>query len=201
MPDHLATPCTAFSGPRKIAGGALVDVALAIKALASGEAVTVFDDCTGKVIDLDLRGSTAELVGRLAKHDGPAAGTDQRQTGDGTPASRGRPKLGVVAREVTLLPRHWEWLARQPGGASQTLRRIVDEARRSAGSQAGAAARQERTYHFLSAIAGDLPGYEEAIRALFGSQHDAFAARMAGWPGDIGQHALHLAGTVMDDVA
>ena len=196
MPDPLASPCTAFSGPRKIAQGPLVDVALAIKALAREEPVTIFDDRTGKVIDLDLRGSAAEVVSRLAKQGGPAEGKAQRE---GAPAPRGRPRLGVVAREVTLLPRHWEWLARQPGGASQALRRIVDEARRSAGCKAEAAARQERTYRFLVAVAGDLPGYEEAIRALFAGQHDAFAARMAGWPGDISQHALHLAEQILDD--
>lgn len=199
MTDHLATPCTAFAAARKIASGSLVDVALAIKALASAEPVSIFDDRTGKVIDLDLRGSTAEVVGRLAKQGESASGTARQAAGDGAPAARGRPRLGVVAREVTLLPRHWEWLARQPGGASQALRRIVDEARRSAAGQAGAAARQERAYHFLSAMAGDLPGYEEAIRALFGDQCDAFAARMAGWPDDIREHALHLAGQIMED--
>lgn len=185
MTNQLSLRCTAFAGARKLAHGALIDVALAVKAAETEErdAVLVFDDTSGRVVDLDLRGTTAEIVARLA-----------RQGGEREPArGRGRPKLGVVPREVTLLPRHWEWLARQPGGASAALRRLVDEARRADQGRTERKGAQQRAYTFLSALAGDLPGYEEAIRALFADDGDAFAARMAAWPEDIRDYALMLA--------
>jgi hypothetical protein len=107
------------------------------------------------------------------------------------PRGRGRPKLGVVAREVTLLPRHWDWLARQPGGASVTLRRLVEDASRSPKERARAAA--NAAYNFLHAIAGDRPAYEEALRALFAHDRAKFEAHIASWPADIRRHALRLA--------
>jgi hypothetical protein len=191
---YLTTLCTAFAGTRRIASGALIDVALAVKAAEAGKQkpVLTFDDASGAVIDLDLRGTTAEIVTRLSERAALAALTPGELPG-GTSRSRGRPKLGVVAREVTLLPRHWEWLARQPGGASQALRRLVDEARRADGGRTDRKAAQERTYRFLSAIAGDLPDYEEAVRALFAGADTTFAERMGMWPPDIRDHALALA--------
>ena len=108
------------------------------------------------------------------------------------PPRRGRPQLGVVAREVTLLPRHWEWLGLQPGGASVALRKLVEEARRTHGSQDAARAAQERTYRFLGPIAGHLPGYEEALRALFGRKGGAFDTVTASWPADIYNYAKKL---------
>jgi hypothetical protein len=101
-----------------------------------------------------------------------------------------------VAREVTLLPRHWEWLAAQPGGASVTLRRLVDEARRGASGASGAdavRAARERAYRFLAGIAGNLPGYEEALRALFAGDAARFAERLAPWPQDVRDHAHAMA--------
>jgi hypothetical protein len=180
------TPCTAFAGHRRIASGLLGEVALTIKACVSDDPVLVFDDATGRVIDLDLRGTDADVLARLAP-----VGRDA----DKEPARRprGRPRLGVTAREVTLLPRHWEWLAAQPGGASQALRRLVDEARRSDGGQSRAKAAQERVYRFLAALAGDLPGYEEVVRALFAGDIAGLSDRMAAWPPDLAEHALHLA--------
>jgi hypothetical protein len=101
--------------------------------------------------------------------------------------------LGVVAREVTLLPRQWEWLATQPGGASAVLRRLVDEARKNGIPQQKRRAAQEAAYHFMLAIAGDLPGYEEATRALFADDRPGLEQRIADWPEDIRAHALRLA--------
>ncbi len=75
------------------------------------------------------------------------------------PRGRGRPKLGVVAREVTLLPRHWDWLNAQPGGASVALRKLVEQARRANGDADRARAAREAAYHFMSAMAGDLPAF------------------------------------------
>lgn len=199
MSEHLARSCTAFAGTRLFASGALIDVALAIKAAESAslpDAILVFDDGTGGVIDLDLRGTTADIVSRLARDGGQqaaAATSRMRSDPDVTARGRGRPKLGVVAREVTLLPRHWEWLGTQAGGASQALRRLVDNARRSDGGQTEARAARERTYRFLSALAGDFPGFEAATRALFAGDDDGFADRMATWPSDVRNHALRLA--------
>jgi hypothetical protein len=147
--------------------------------------VLVFDDATGKQIDFDLRGSDADITARLQKRF-PAAGAD-------APRTPGRPRLGVVAREVTLLPRHWEWLAEQPGGASVTLRRLVEEARRSGPTnKAKLRQLQERAYHFMSAMAGNFPNFEEASRALFASDMARFRKLIAGWPKDVREHLVRL---------
>ena len=147
--------------------------------------VAIFSDATGRAIDLDLRGSDDEIVARL-----PPAPT----LGEAAPArARGRPKLGVVAREVTLLPRHWEWLTTQPGGASVTLRKLVETARRANGDKdRGRAAHGDAAYHFMSAMAGDLPGFEEASRALFADERRRFSSLIAAWPHDIRDHILRL---------
>jgi hypothetical protein len=146
----------------------------------TGTPVFIFDDATGRVIDFDTRGTDAEVVARLA----PAAEE---------PRGRGRPKLGVVAREVTLLPRHWDWLSTQPGGASVALRKLVEQARRSSGDADRRRATQEAAYRFLSAVAGDLPGFEEAARALFAYDRRGFGDRIAAWPEDVRDHAVKLA--------
>jgi hypothetical protein len=98
----------------------------------------------------------------------------------------------VVAREVTLLPRHWEWLATQRGGASAALRRLVEEARRANASRDRQRLAAERAYRFIHAMAGDLPGYEAATRALFAHDWTGFADRMSEWPADIREYALRL---------
>lgn len=200
MNETFIKPCTAFVGSRLLSAGPLVEVALAVRNASDGpatEAILTFDDSTGRVIDLDLRGSKADLIARLA--DSPAPVAEQpgapETTGPGStamPAGRGRPKLGVVAREITLLPRHWEWLGAQPGGASVALRRLVEEARRAGGTQQRTRAAQEAAYRFMSALAGDLPGYEEAIRALFADDRVRFEDHTAGWPSDVRDYAVRL---------
>jgi len=102
----------------------------------------------------------------------------------------------VVAREVTLLPRHWEWLAAQPGGASVALRKLVEAARRDHRDRDIQRQVQECAHRFMSAMAGDLPGYEEAIRALFADDQARFAGLVAPWPADVRDHALRLAAGV-----
>lgn len=180
-PDAAGTDYTAFLGHALLARGSLQDVTRAAASQRpEGPPVLVFEDASGRQVDLDLRATGADL---------PAA----QPSPQGSPRSPGRPKLGVVAREVTLLPRHWEWLAAQPGGASVALRKLVEEARRAGGAKDNARASQERCYRFLSAIAGDLPSYEEALRALFASRRDAFEQAMAGWPESIRRYALALA--------
>jgi hypothetical protein len=184
---------------RKLASGSLITVALAVRAAqaaGAGEPILTFDDGSGVVIDFDLRGSEADLKARLAIQEqagSPAAGARVAGGSDSPARTPGRPKLGVVAREVTLLPRQWEWLASQPGGASQALRRLVDEARRTDAGKTEMRAAREAAYRFLSALAGDLTGFEEVIRSLFSGDTDGFYNRMSVWPPDVRDHALRLA--------
>jgi hypothetical protein len=204
MSEALSRPCTAFEGSRLLLSGPLVEVALAVKAAMVWEAadpILTFDDATGRVIDLDLRGSKAEIIAQLSQpHAKPAdaspslqsnakENTDEPKEARG----RGRPKLGVIGREVTLLPRQWEWLAAQPGGASVALRKLVDEAKRNSGTAQKTRTAQERAYHFMLAMAGNLPGYEEATRALFANDRARFEQHIAEWPSDISAHAIRLA--------
>jgi hypothetical protein len=198
--NALATPTShiAFDGYRCIASGPLGDIALAVKrATAHGASgpVLVFDNATGRSIDIDLRGTDDEIAARFAPAATDATGPDEAEdeAAQNEPRGRGRPKLGVVAREVTLLPRHWEWLAKQPGGASVALRKLVEEARRANARRDDRRVAQERTYHFMSAIAGDLPGFEEATRALFADDRARVGELIAGWPEDVRDHALALA--------
>jgi hypothetical protein len=194
MTDPRNQACTAFAGENLFASGPLVDVVVAIMTRADADdavAPVVYDDATGMVIELDLRGTTAEAVARLTQDSTPAVPPPRSHT-EGKARGRGRPKLGVVPREVTLLPRHWDWLAAQPGNISQTLRRLVDEARRADRGQAERTAR-ERSYRFLAAQAGNRPGYEEAIRALFAGDAERFARSMDGWPAAVRDFALRLA--------
>ena len=177
---------TAFEGERRLAFGPLAEVALAVKRV-EGRAfapIAVFSDSTGRAVDLDLRGSDEDVVARLAETLAPAAET---------PRGRGRPRLGVVAREVTLLPRHWEWLNAQPGGASVALRKLVDEARRANGDRDRQRAARDAAYHFMSAMAGNLPNFEEASRGLFADDRRRFVSQIAGWPADIRDHVVKLA--------
>lgn len=182
---------TAFAGQRVLARGTLPDVALAVKHEVKARpqtAVLVFDDADGKVIDLDLRGSDEDMLKRFGREAGSTAATE------GTKPGRGRPKLGVVAREVTLLPRHWDWLATQPGGASQALRRLVDQARTADEGRSARRAATDAAYRFMAAMAGDLPGFEEASRALFAGDEARFRSEAAGWRADISDHILRLWG-------
>lgn len=182
MADDPPILVTAFKGVQRLAAGPLADVALAVKAAAAaGESLLVFDDGSGRVIDLDLRGSDEDVRARLT----PA--------GEAAPRGRGRPRLGVTAREVTLLPRHWDWLAAQPGGASVTLRRLIDEARQREQGATGKRAARDAAYRFAHALAGDLPGFEEAARSLFAGDHEGLARHIADWPPDVRDYLVKLA--------
>jgi uncharacterized protein len=180
---------TAFVGQRHLISGSLAEVALAVKrASQSGVPIIIFSDTTGRSLDLDLRGSDEEIVARLPKT--ALAPAPEIQATE--PRGRGRPKLGVVAREVTLLPRHWEWLNAQPGGASVALRKLVDEARRSNGDRDRQRAARDAAYHFMSVMAGNLANFEEASRALFADDRRRFAGLIADWPTDIRDHIVNL---------
>ncbi|NJN35879.1 MAG: DUF2239 family protein [Nitrospiraceae bacterium] len=177
--------CTAFVGDRLLAKGLQQDVALAVKqALDAGEdaAILIFDDDSGRLADFDLRGSSADITARLTKSDTVEP-----------PRSSGRPKLGVVAREVTLLPRHWDWLSQQPGGASASLRRLVEAGRKNDAEAPSPRAAQQAADRFMMAMLGDQPGYEEAARALYAGDAARFLALTEAWPHDLRDHARSLA--------
>lgn len=155
--------------------------------------VLIFDDDTGQVVDVDYSGTAAEVlrgaIARLARRT-PPVGTEAEPAG---PRGPGRPRLGVVAREVTLLPRHWQWLSSQPGGASVALRRLVDEARRASVGRDRVRRAQEVTYRCMSALAGDLAGFEEALRALYARDGGRFERCTQAWPADVGGYVRRLA--------
>lgn len=158
---------TAFLRGALVAHGSEAEVAAVLRAMPAlprADDLLVFDDETGRQLDLDLR--------------------------EEAPRPRGRPALGVSAREVTLLPRHWDWLATQRGGASAALRRLVDEAR---GRGRAWPERRDAAYRFLSVAAGDRPGFEEAARALYANDPARFAELAADWPEDLCRHAEAMA--------
>src|SRR6195256_4092982 len=183
---------TAFLGHRRLVSGPLAEVALAVlkaSQSAAAEPIVIFDDANGRPIDLDLRGTERDIVARLPQ-PAPNSETPADDLSAPEPRGRGRPKLGVVAREVTLLPRHWEWLGAQPGGASVALRKLVEQARRANSDRDRSRAARDAAYHFMSAISGDLPGFEDAARALFADDRLRFAGLIAAWPDDIRDHAI-----------
>jgi hypothetical protein len=190
MSQYPPPTFTAFEGQRRLVSGPLPEVALAVKRAEQRgpETVAIFSDATGRAIDLDLRGSDDAIVARL-----PAAPCPPLEAAPSEPRGRGRPKLGVVAREVTLLPRHWEWLNTQPGGASVSLRKLVEAARRANGDKDRSRAARDAAYHFMSAMAGNLPHFEEAARALFADDRRQFTTLIAAWPDDIRDHIVRLA--------
>jgi hypothetical protein len=184
---------TAFMGDQRLVSGPPAEVALAVlKASKSPatEPIVIFDDANGRPIDLDLRGTERDIVARLPQ---PASNPETAADDLPEPRGRGRPKLGVVAREVTLLPRHWEWLGTQPGGASVALRKLVEEARRASGDRDRSRAARDAAYHFMSVMAGNLAGFEEASRALFADERRRFVELIAGWPHDVRDHIVKLA--------
>lgn len=184
MSDVSLLSCTAFLGARRVAFGSYDEVAQALAALdLSAGGLLVFDDTTGAQVDHPWPPgqhitSSETAVGHTAPASAPQVG---------------RPRMGVVAREVTLLPRHWEWLAKQPGGASAALRRLVEDARRTHAARDDWRQAKERAYRFMSAIAGGFAGFEEASRALFAHDADAFALGIAAWPPDVQAHLTWLA--------
>lgn len=179
---------TAFLQRRQIAHGNLSELLRQLKATPIGnEPVFIFNDQTGKRLDIHVQGDEASAI---AAYPELAEQPSEEATAVKT---RGRPKLGVAAKEVTLLPRHWEWLATQPGGASATLRRLIEQARKASEPADSKRRRHESAYQFMHEVAGDLPEYETCLRALFADDEVAFNAAMEGWPQDIRRYAAALA--------
>jgi hypothetical protein len=182
VPSDL--PVVAFVGAERIVAPAPLHRVLPAlhAAAAAGRGPLVFDLVDGRVVDLDLRGSVGEARARLAPARAPA---EKR--------APGRPKLGVTAREVTLLPRHWDWLAAQPGGASVALRKLVETQMKAGEGPDRARRAKEKAYRFMTAMAGDLPGYEEATRMLFAGDWTAFDAAVEGWPEGVRETVREMA--------
>jgi uncharacterized protein len=172
---------SAFSGDRRIANGELKAMLLQVKEIMDKEEaqpLVFFEDQTGRQLDFDLRGTSDEILGRLAMHPHFAQSI-------ATPAGPGRPKLGVISREVSLLPRHWEWLEEQPGGISANLRTLVEKARKSDPGKQRIRSAQDAANRFMTALAGNYAGYEEATRALFALDLARFRSIIQPWPKDI----------------
>ncbi len=176
---------TSFLDGRRLSAGPLHEVAVAVLRAQQDHPegqVLVFSNATGQSTDLDLRGGEEAVAARYTMAVPPQA-----------PKGRGRQKLGVVAREVTLLPEHWDWLVAQTGSASVALRKLVHEARRTGGERARTRQARDRAYHAMSTLAGDLAGFEEASRALFAGDHERLVAQMASWPEDVQAYVHQLA--------
>lgn len=178
----LPNNCIAFAGTELLARGELVEVVRAVKAaLDSGteRSIALLDAATSEPVDINFSGTEEEVLQRIPRAPGRGAG---------------RPKLGVVPREVTLLPRHWEWLAKQPGGASVALRKLVEHASRDARGADTLREARDAAYRFMHELMGDAAGFEEASRALFAGDGERFRELVADWPADVHAHLLELAG-------
>lgn len=187
--DHTYTT---FCGDRMIVSGGLRTMILDTKEWldrGGAEPVRIFDDATGAEIDFDFRGTGENVLDRLAHHPlfaDAAAKAPPRRSGPG------RPRLGVVSREVSLLPRHWQWLDNQPGSASAALRRLIEAASKQGRGAERARRARDAAWRFMSAMAGDLPGFEEASRALYAGDRGRLAELATGWPADIRDHLARL---------
>ena len=191
------TQYTAFAGPTRIAAGDLAQVAAMVKTHfkdSSVDGVLLFEDTSAHLVDVDFRGTVSDVLKRLASsmtiH---AVTTDSLEPEVDAPRGPGRPKLGVVAREVTLLPRHWDWLNTQTGGASVALRKLVEEARRASIGRDRIRLAQEASYRFMSAALNSEANYEEVSRALFAGNRTQFNALIEAWPIDLKDYLKKLA--------
>lgn len=194
MSLHDVTSCIAFDGQKRIARGALTEVVRAAKqALDAGSAgpLLIFDEHSSCPIEIDVRGTVDEVLARLTPHVVAAAPVVSR--------GPGRPKLGVVPREVTLLPRHWNWLGQQSGGASAVLRRLVEQSIRNGGAKERARQAVESVDRFMRVMAGDAPDYEEASRAFYRGERERFIALTTAWPADVRAHLQQLAAIAWDE--
>lgn len=185
MEPRMDRTCTAFAGAKMIASGDVLEVALKVKKYLKDdgkENVLIFDDITSAQVELDLRGTIDAVTKRMEAMIEP----EEKKSGPG------RPKLGVVSKEVTLLPQHWEWLALQPGGASVTLRKLIEEAKKKNFAKDQIRQAQDAVYKFMHAMAGDLPNYEEALRAMYAFDAKKFKKMISDWPKDLQVHILKV---------
>jgi hypothetical protein len=194
QPTPNAPTWIAFTKTRRIARGPAREVAAAVKAHVDGHPdapVLVLDAVSSRPVEIDLRGSLAAVLKRLPLPPVEAKPAAEAATEE-PPRGPGRPKLGVVAREVTLLPRHWDWLASQPGGASVVLRKLVERALRASVETDRLREATESAYRFMHHLAGNEAGFEEASRALFAGDFARLKDQIAKWPRDVRSHLLEL---------
>ncbi len=195
------TVCTAFDGTRIVAQGTLNEVATHIKGII-GEGVwtstLIFDDIDAELIDVDYRGSVDDVLCRISERPAKHAIQTEESQENTKPTGPGRPKLGVVGREITLLPRHWEWLDRQSGGASVALRKLVEQARKANADKERADMAKTAANRFLFTVAGNFPGLEETTRALFAGDKVGFLKQTEPWPEDVRNFALRLAASAFE---
>jgi len=189
-PTHLL-----FRGERKLGEGSLAALVQTLHgfSVAEREGILLFEAATGRELDVDLRGTLQDVA---LRYPPDTFSVDSAIDSAPAPRKRGRPKLGVVGREVTLLPRHWQWLDTQRGGASAALRRLVDQARIEFAGEDAARAAQDRTNRLLTTLAGNLPGFEEAIRALYARDQTGFEHQLSSWPVDLRETAMQFASDV-----
>lgn len=176
---------TAFADSTMIATGPLQNVLRELKRRFDANRsamMLVFNDASGRQVDFDLRGTEAQVLARALP---------PQRTGPG------RPKLGVVSREISLLPRHWEWLEEQPNGASAAIRRLVDEARRREQGRHRVRLALDAAARFMSAMAGNQAGFEEATRALYAKDRPRLESLTGKWPRDVRLHMMRLIGDVI----
>lgn len=202
---HTQSPVIAFVGHQRIASGSLSEVVLEAHPWTSRldvGPVLVFDDVTSQLVELDFRGSAADAANRLLPASASASASPEISS-EGTVEESssekrgpGRPKMGVVAREVTLLPRHWEWLNQQSGGASVALRKLVEDARKTHVDRDRKRQAADAVHRFLHALAGDLPQFEEVTRAFHASDFPRMTELMATWPEGVREHVERLVGRV-----
>lgn len=203
MNDMTQAQYTAFEGPRRIAAGDLKQVAVMVKEYFKNEPIVgilIFDDARSHLVDIDFRGTVDDVLKRIAQTSNmqDAAALPLEPEAD-APRGPGRPKLGVVAREVTLLPRHWDWLSSQTGGASVTLRKLVEEARRAAVGRDRIRLAQEASYRFMSAAISNEANFEEVARALFAGNRSRFNELVEPWPVDLVDYLKQLANDALQD--
>ncbi|TDQ66561.1 hypothetical protein ATL17_0559 [Maritalea mobilis] len=187
-------PCAAFVGSHLVASGPFAEVVHEVKRHHDenpNDMILIFDHKESRPIEVDLRGSMEDVYARLEQQKKPLPPKAKVK-------KPGRPKLGVVSKEVTLLPKHWEWLTQQRGGASVTLRRLVGEAMKAADPMAAQRSAQQSTYRLMTAVAGDMPNYEDAIRALFAAEEDEFVNIIADWPKGLREHIMQISAVVFD---
>lgn len=185
---------TAFDGAQLFGHGLLSEIVLKIKkqlGKSENSSILIFSDTTGKIIDFNFQGTQADVLKRLDVFVSDKTSLDNI-------SGPGRPKLGVISREISLLPAHWEWLATQPGGSSAVLRKLVDEAKKKSSGTISIKQVQERVYRFATAMAGDFPGFEEVQRSLYRKDEEQFLKHMENWPIDIRNYIKDLAKPIFE---
>jgi hypothetical protein len=201
MTEMKQAQYTAFEGPRRIAAGDITQVALAVKKHFKDDTVAgvlIFEDAGCHLVDIDFSGTADDVVKRIALTAGKQdigkqdVANEPIEPEPDAPRGPGRPKLGVVAREVTLLPRHWDWLNTQTGGASVALRKLVEEARRASAGRDRIRLAQEASYRFMTAATGNEANFEEVARALFAGNRTRFNELVEPWPADLRDYLKRL---------